>query len=115
MASQPEVKFKFAAGATDTVRRYALTQNGSAKDLTGFSAVKLFAERRSDGTAVAAISGSIVSPATGGLVDVDHVTIAATEGAYLCELETTDGAGKKGYSDEPFLTVVRPRVQSIPV
>lgn len=105
------VKFKFGAGDTDTTRRYALTENGAAKDLTGFSAVKLYARPRG-GAALAAITGVIASPATAGLVDIDHDTIAANEGFYLCDLEATSAAGIVS-SEDTFAITVRARAASV--
>ena len=105
------VKFRFAVGDTDTTRRYALLENGVAKNLTGFSAVKLYA-RVTGGAALAAITGSIASPATAGLVDVDHDTIAAAEGTYFCDLEATSAAGIVS-SEDTFLITVRARAVNV--
>lgn len=110
-ASSDVVKFRFAVGDTDTTRRYALLENGSAKDLTGFSAVKLYARPRG-GAALSAITGVIASPATAGLVDVDHDTIAAAEGLYLCDLEATSASGIVS-SEDTFLISVRARAASV--
>lgn len=105
------VKFKFGVGDTDTTRRYALTENNAAKDLTGFTFVKLYARKRG-GAALTAINGVIASPATAGLVDVDHDTIAAAEGVYICDLEATSGAGIVS-NEETFLITVRARAAAV--
>lgn len=110
-AASDVVKFRFAVGDTDTTRRYTLKENGSAKDLTGFTAVKLYARPRG-GNALTAITGVVASPATAGLVDVDHDTIAANEGVYVCDLEATSGAGIVS-SEDTFLITVRARAASV--
>lgn len=105
MASPLKTLQKFREGATSATRRYRLKENGAAKDLTGFTAVKLYATKE-DGTDIAAITGSIVSPSTSGFVDVDHVSIAAAAGTYVAEVEATNPSGNS-YTEDAFLIDVR--------
>lgn len=91
MALYP-LKHTFTEGDTDALARYTLKRNGSALDLTGYTEVKLYVRPRS-GSAVAAITGSIVSPSTSGVVEFDHTTIAAAAGSYLCQIRTTNSGG----------------------
>lgn len=113
MSSEPEVKQRFTAGQTDATRRYRVKENGAAKDLSTYTAAKLYA-RKGDGTAVPVITGTIAG-GTDGYVDVDHTTIAANEGVYLCELEVTNASAKTNYTEDTFLITVRARAQSVPV
>lgn len=110
--ADPDVAFKFAAGATDATRRYAIKQNGAAVDLTGYTAVKLYAREQDTGAVVSPVTGTVIS-AVAGTVDFDHTTIAATAGTYLCDIQTTTGAGKIGYTEETFKIVVRPRAATV--
>lgn len=105
------VKFKFGVGDTDTTRRYALKENNAAKDLTSATFVKLYARKRG-GSALTAITGVIASPATAGLVDIDHDTIAASEGVYVCDLEVTSASGIVS-NEDTFLITVRARAASV--
>jgi hypothetical protein len=111
MAASDLVLQKFGAGDTNTTRRYALTENGAAKDLTSATSVKLYARARG-AAALAAITGSIVAPATGGLVDFDHDTIAANEGVYDCDIEVNSASGVISCGDK-FKITVRARAASV--
>ena len=112
-ATEPMVLHRFAAGDTDATRRYALKQNGAALDLTGLT-VKLYAQNKTSGVDVSAITGVVIS-AVGGTVDFDHAAIAASAGEYLCDIETVTGAGKIATCGDTFLIAVRVRAQSVAV
>lgn len=105
-----KVLYRFGVGDTDTTRRYSLRQNSAAMNLTGFTFVKLYARKRG-GSALAAITGTVIS-AAGGTVDFDHDTIAANEGVYVCDIEGTNGSGIST-SEETFLITVRARAASV--
>ena len=110
-SAQEKVKQVFGASDTDTTRRYALTENNAAKDLTSATSVKLYARRRG-ASALSAITGVVASPATAGLVDFDHDTIAANEGLYDCDIEVTTASGIRSCVDT-FKIVVRARAASL--
>jgi hypothetical protein len=93
VASTYPVKHTYTAGDTDATDRYNLKRNGSAVDLTGYTAVTLYAKARG-ASAVTPIVGSIVSPSTAGIVEFDHTTIAAMAGAYICQIKWTTAASK---------------------
>lgn len=116
MTAVLEVKFSFTEGETSATRRYTLKETVAgvlaAKDLTSFTAVNLYATRQGPGTDVGPISGSFVSPRTGGQVDFDHTSIAAVRGSYYCEIELTDASGVS-FCQEAFLTPVRPRASDM--
>lgn len=86
-------KHTFTEGDTDAAARYTIKRNGTAFDLTGYTVVTLYARLRG-GAALAAITGSIVSPATAGIVEFDHVTMTATAGTYFCQIKLTNAASK---------------------
>lgn len=112
-SAEPLVAQRFAAGATDATRRYALKQNGAAFDLTGYTAVKLYARLPGDTPVIVSpITGTVIS-ASGGTVDFDHTSIAALAGTYTCDIETTSATAKLGYSEETFQIVVRPRAATV--
>ena len=109
-AASDVVKYRFGVGDTDTTRRYALQEDGAAKDLTS-TTVKLYAYKRGGVAALTAITGTVIS-AAGGTVDFDHDTIAAAEGVYVCDIETTKAAGIAS-CEETFLITVRARAASV--
>ena len=86
------VKHTFTKGDTDAVARYTIKRNGAVLNLTDYTAVTLYAKARGQ-TALTPIVGSIVSPATGGIVEFDHVTMAAADGAYFCQIKLTNSSG----------------------
>lgn len=110
-SADDKVKQRFGVGDTDTTRRYPLIENKAAKDLTTATFVKLYARKRG-GAALAAITGVIASPATAGLVDFDHDTIAANEGVYDCDIEVVSASGIRSCVDT-FKIVVRARAASL--
>lgn len=75
--------------------------------------MRLRARRRGDDAALAAIEGDVVSPATGGEVDVDHVTLVADDGNYLCDVEKVNAAGEVESVEDTFMIVVRKRAADI--
>lgn len=84
-------KHTFTAGDTDAVARYTIKRNGSALDLTGYTAATLYAKLRG-GAALSPVVGSIVSPATSGIVEFDHATLTATAGSYSCQIKLTNAS-----------------------
>ena len=110
-AASDVVKYRFGVGDTDTTRRYALQEDGAAKNLTGYTSVKLYAYKRGGTAALSAITGTVIS-AAGGTVDFDHDTIAAAEGVYVCDIEFNSAAGI-ARCEETFLITVRARAASV--
>lgn len=111
MQAVDRVRYRFGAGDTNTTRRYALIENNAAKDLSSATSVKLYARPRG-GAALSAITGVVASPATAGLVDFDHDTIAATAGVYDCDIEVNSASGIQS-SEETFQIAVRARAVSM--
>ena len=85
------VKHTFTVGDTDADRSYTLKESGTALNLTSYTAVKLYAWRRNTDTAIAVITGTITTAAS-GIVTFDHTTIAATAGTYYAQIETTNAS-----------------------
>lgn len=108
MSTYP-TKHTYTAGDTDAVDRYTLKRNGAVVDLTGYTAVTLYARARY-GAAVTPIAGTIVTAAS-GLVEFDHTTIAATAGSYVCQVRWTNAASKLRRSKK-FQTDVEVPVES---
>ena len=73
--------------------------------------VKLYARPRG-GAALSAITGVVATPATAGLVDFDHDTIAAAAGVYDCDIEVNSAAGTRSIEDT-FQIAVRERAASM--
>ncbi len=105
------VKHEFTVGDTDADRSYTLKENGSAMNLTGYTAVKLYAWHRSTDAAVAVITGTITTAAS-GIVTFDHTTIAATAGTYYAQIETTNASAEVRRSPY-FALEVRKKVEAL--
>ena len=105
------VKHEFTVGDTDADRSYTLKENGVVVNLTGYTAVKLYAWHRNTDAAVAVITGSITTPSS-GLIAFDHTTIAATAGTYYAQIETTNASAEVRRSPY-FALEVKAKVEAL--
>lgn len=100
------VKQRFTEGDTDATVQFTCKRNGSVLNLTGYTAVKFYA-RKKGGAALAVIDGTIDTPLS-GLVSFDLTTVAAAQGAYVCQIRTTNASSKVRRCDPFQVDVIEP-------
>jgi len=97
----------------DTKADYQVTitdpdASNAAVNVTGFT-VKLYAYGIRTAAAIAAITATLTTPAS-GIVTFDCTTIAAAADSYRCQIELTDGSAKIQRTND-FLLVVKAKVE----
>jgi hypothetical protein len=85
----------FVKGDTDTDHDYPITRSRSVLDLTGYTGVEMEGWNETTGEALATLVGSILAPASNGVVRFNHDTIAAAVGVYRCQIVLVSVAGRR--------------------
>lgn len=107
-----QVAHEFVAGDTDTTRDYIVKRAGSVVNLTGYDPPVLYARNRTTHENLASITGSIVDAAA-GQVRVNHDTMAAVAGEYLCDIELVHPSNGTETIRRSFKNIVRPGVHDL--
>lgn len=103
----------FVVGDTDTDHDYPITRSRAVLDLTGYSGVEMEAFNEKTREAVDTITGSILAPATAGIVRFSHDDLVAAAGTYRCQIILVHATNGRRRLKKDILIPVRESVEDM--